>query len=127
MDPLTGFWRSGLGDGDASHTTDGGGGDGNCAPQTSRTLRLRVPALRLAEANIHGPGSLIPSFHFEIDVLSFPQTLEVETLEARAVKENLLAVCGANEAEAAVANYPFDCSLHIHLDWREERGLYILL
>src|SRR5207249_1195960 len=67
-----------------------------------------------------GPRSLIASFHLELDVLSFLQAFKVETLEAAAMKENLLAVGGADKPKSAIANDPLDCSLHSYLDLREE-------
>ena len=36
------------------------------------------------------------------------------------MKENLLAVGGADEPKSAIANDPLDCSLHSYLDLREE-------
>jgi hypothetical protein len=78
----------------------------------------------LAEAYVHGSGSLVAPFHLELDVLSFLQTLEVEALEAAAMEENLLAVAGANESESAIADDPLDCPLHGYLDPSED---YLLL
>src|SRR5207249_11509121 len=62
----------------------------------------------------------VPSFHLKFDVLSFFQAVKLKTLEAAAMEEHLLAVRGANETEAAIANDPFNCSLHIYLDPRED-------
>jgi hypothetical protein len=36
------------------------------------------------------------------------------------MKENLLAVGGADKPKSAIANDPLDCSLHSYLDLREE-------
>ena len=78
----------------------------------------------LSEAGAHRrrPRSLFTALHFKLYGFTFFQPVEVQLLEAAAMKENFLPIRGTDESEPAITDNTFDCALHSHLNSAQERS-----
>lgn len=78
----------------------------------------------LSEAGAHRrrPRPLFTALHFKLYGFTFLQPVEVQLLEAAAMKENFLPIRGTDESEPAITDNTFDCALHSHLNSAQERS-----
>src|SRR5438552_13312286 len=93
----------------------------------SCTFPLSQEVSSHARSYTHRPRTLFPTFHLVLNVLTFPDTVKVESLKAAAVEKHFLLILPINESKTTVTddflNRAFHASPRLSLDLPEKEGI----